>query len=253
MWRSLFVNPVAEALDRLGVRIKHEDGELVATHSGDGIPPSRDRRDGGGHRDDHGVAGRVAKEVIDTLEVVEIDRHEGKREPVGQARKGALELTAIGEPGQRIGQRLLLEELVGGRVREGELGQAAEQSQALEETGLDRLTPACGGEDAAHAPVQGDRDIGAVGDPETIEDVAHLRTTGVEVDGAVDGLPRRDHLARHRVLIDGDAHLDGGHPRLITVRDDGHNSPRPPRSTALGGMPSRSMTPVPRQASLHCG
>ena len=54
----------------------------------------------------------MAEGVVHTLEVVEVDGNERKRKPVGQACEGALQLAAVGEPGQRVGQRLLFEQVV---------------------------------------------------------------------------------------------------------------------------------------------
>ena len=90
-------------------RIAH-DGEFVAADAGDEVVASRGFAQVPADDLQHSVAGRMAKGVVDGLEVIEVEHHEHKaRTAFGSNRAAALEACiegpSIAESGQRVGER----------------------------------------------------------------------------------------------------------------------------------------------------
>jgi hypothetical protein len=96
-----------------GVDTRREYGELVAAEASHSVVAAHRAAQPGRDRRDQLVPDVVAKGVVDLLEVVEIDDHDGdrRRRPAGRG-EGALhaqrEHRAVGQPGQRVVQRLPL-------------------------------------------------------------------------------------------------------------------------------------------------
>lgn len=92
-----------------------QDGELVAAEPGHQVARAGRGTQPVGHLHQYAVAGAVPEGVVDLLEVVEVDQHQG-RDALGVAGGqllGALvqQVTPVGEPGQRVvggGVRVLL-------------------------------------------------------------------------------------------------------------------------------------------------
>jgi hypothetical protein len=120
-----------------GVARRHDHPELLAADSTDdvgapdGLP--RDARE----LDQELVAGRMAVDVVDALEVVEIEHQDGDR--VARAR-GARQLRAqalveeavVVEAGQRVGLRQMLQPCADLRVVQGQCSRVAEPFRELE-------------------------------------------------------------------------------------------------------------------------
>nr|WP_255600999.1 hypothetical protein [Blastococcus sp. LR1] len=97
--------------DRLGLRHavdgRQQDGELVAAEPGHGVAVPQDLGQPWGHLAQQGVAVGVAQAVVDLLEAVEVDEHDGDlgRRP---GRRGerlvepVAQQEAVGQAGQRI-------------------------------------------------------------------------------------------------------------------------------------------------------
>ena len=106
------------------VDVLADDDELVAAEPRDGVRRAHRGGEPARERDQHGVAGRVPVEVVDALEVVDVDVEHGGAgaralgvgervlEPVAAER-------AVGEPGQRVVQRLVADPLLGAHARVG--------------------------------------------------------------------------------------------------------------------------------------
>ncbi len=110
-----------------GAEILEQHGELVAAEARDGVAAA-------GRLDEplralvqHAVADRMAEGIVDVLEVVEVDEHDGYRPPVALADRhrvldAVAEQRAVPEQGQRVVQRhslqLLFHALAVGHVAE---------------------------------------------------------------------------------------------------------------------------------------
>ena len=117
----------------------------------------------------------MPKAIVDPLQIVEVDGDESEGQTVRQPRERALELAPVGELGERVGQRLLLEQLMGRGVLERQLGDAREQLEPGEEARLDRDAPAGCVEDAGDLTANSHGDVRTVRDLELREVGAHLR------------------------------------------------------------------------------
>ncbi len=143
-----------ETVDGLRGGIEHEHRELVAANPGHRISFSGHRSDRRGNRHDHRVARRVAEAIVDALEVVQVGRHDRERQTIRETRKRPLELAAVGQLGQRVGERLGLDKLVRRGVRQRQFRQAADQQDPLEDTRLDRVPASRHAQDSSELPVQ---------------------------------------------------------------------------------------------------
>ena len=94
-------------------RFGSSDAELVAAEPGDGVALAERLLQPVGDLLQQAVAGVVAERVVDLLEVVEVDQHHGGggvRAVAGGDRllDAVAEQRAVGQPGQRVVQRLVL-------------------------------------------------------------------------------------------------------------------------------------------------
>jgi len=135
----------------LGGEVLEQEGELVAAEAGHGVHRAQHRAQASAQRDQHPVADRVTAGVVDLLEVVEVEEHDGR---LGSRAAGALERHSepvekqgtVGEPGQLVVESLVgevgLRALALDRVRErapehGRLKFGLDQ--AILGAGLDRI------------------------------------------------------------------------------------------------------------------
>ena len=99
------------------LHLLEQDAELVAAEAGHGVAGADAAAEAGGHRRQEPVAGGVAEAVVDGLEVVEVDEQHGA-EVAGAAAavEGVLhpvaEQAAVGQPGERVVERLVAELLL---------------------------------------------------------------------------------------------------------------------------------------------
>ena len=96
------------------VGLVKEHHELVAAEPGHGVDLAHAGGDALGHVDQHLVADPVAERVVDVLEAVEVEEQHRERRAValrhGQREPGPVrQQAAVGQPGQRIGLRKLLD------------------------------------------------------------------------------------------------------------------------------------------------
>ena len=89
-----------------------DDSELVTTQTGDGVPVAHAGHDALTGRPEQIIAGSVPQGVVDQLEIVEVDHEHPQRRPPGVvptvgAPQAVGEQGAVGQPGQRIPQRLV--------------------------------------------------------------------------------------------------------------------------------------------------
>ena len=102
----------------LFVELLQKDGELVTTQASHRVAGAHARLQTVSHLDQQGVARLVAQAVVDHLEVVQVEKqHRDQVLPTVGVRHGALESIAkegsIGQPRQRIVERLVLERRFG--------------------------------------------------------------------------------------------------------------------------------------------
>jgi len=110
----------------------HDDGELLAAVAGDEVTASGRAPQRRGDEPQELVAGCVAVQVVVALEVVDIDHGEAERPALLRGQlpflvQGLLEAPPVGQPGQRVGGRQLLQAPVGLGQLCGPLGHAAFQ------------------------------------------------------------------------------------------------------------------------------
>ena len=142
--RSSMSNGIAQrVLDALGDRggLVHvgdaveQHRELVAAEAGDGVRRADGRLEPARDRDQQPVSHVVAERVVDELEAVEVEEQHGGR----GGRLGALgaadrlveaveEQHAVGQPGQGVVHRVVLEALLG-LLAVGDVGLAADDAQ----------------------------------------------------------------------------------------------------------------------------
>ena len=93
--------------------LREENGEFVAAETGHKVSVTNATLHPVCHFGEHGVAGFVAQTVVHRLEVVEIDQENGHGiASVFQRRHRAFgELRSVGQPGQRIMARLVVQQL----------------------------------------------------------------------------------------------------------------------------------------------
>ena len=90
--------PLGSACGGIGVAA-HDDGELVAADAEDLLAGARLRIEDAGEGDEHAVAEGVSLRVVDLLELVEIDEHEGNgRLPARGLLDERLEMLVEGTP-----------------------------------------------------------------------------------------------------------------------------------------------------------
>ena len=183
------------------VDVLADDEELVAAEPRDGVG----RAHGGGEpareRDEHRVAGRVAVEVVDALEVVDVDvEHGGVRARALGVRERVLEPVAaeraVGQPRQRVVQRLVAHALLGAHagVGRGEHVGDGDEERALllgrrGAVGRDRAEDLLAGADRdAPAAVDRDRRLPAHGGDRA----------GARVRRVLAGAPRGERDRRRR-------------------------------------------------------
>ena len=99
------------------VDVLQQDRELVAAEAGGGVGGADAGRDPLGHLEQHPVAGGVAEAVVDGLEVVEVDEHDGHADALAQRpRHGVadalVEQRAVGQVGDRVVEGLVGELLL---------------------------------------------------------------------------------------------------------------------------------------------
>jgi hypothetical protein len=107
--------------DRLGdvLTAVDDDGELVAADARDHVAGSHAAAQSFGEDEQELVAGGVAAAVVDALEVVEVDEEHAHRAAAAQHPVGdLLEQRAVGQPGERVAEDLVLVQAPGGQVRE---------------------------------------------------------------------------------------------------------------------------------------
>jgi len=182
--------------------VLQQDGELVAAQARGGVRAAQAAPDALGHGHQQRVAGRMAERVVDRLEAVQVDeqhRHlgaaarQGVPEPVDEQR-------AVGQPRERVVQRLVDHRADGLGVGQGEAGVLGQRDEDL-------LLGACVGAlgaVGAHAQRtddlallvhgRGHRRLGALDDVQAV--VGH-RARGDDVVGrgaAVDEVQRRGRV-----------------------------------------------------------
>ena len=91
-----------------------QDRELVAGQAAGGVARADRVRQAARHLDEEAVAGAVAEGVVDVLEVVEVDQQDRRHRPAAAAPRERVgdavgEEGAVGEPGQRVVERLVAE------------------------------------------------------------------------------------------------------------------------------------------------
>ena len=104
-----------------------DDGELVAAEAGDQLVAADHRAQPVGDLDQQLVAGRMAVNVVDRLEAVEVDAEDGERlAGVGGAGDGAGEMVVEHRPVGQAGQRVVIGEVGDPRRRFLALGDVAD-------------------------------------------------------------------------------------------------------------------------------
>ena len=106
------------------VDVLADDHELVAAEPRDRVGRAHGGREPARERDQHRVAGGVAVEVVDALEVVDVDvEHRGAGARALGVRERVLEPVAaeraVGQPRQRVVQRLVADALLRAQARVG--------------------------------------------------------------------------------------------------------------------------------------
>ncbi len=97
----------------VAVGIGLDDDEFVAAETGQGVAGTDHGADPGGVVTDQFVAGQVAERVVDVLEAVEADAHDGDMaalagQPLGRLVQAVGEQGAVGQAGQAVVQRHML-------------------------------------------------------------------------------------------------------------------------------------------------
>src|SRR5438270_248247 len=106
--RQQAVNAVQNLDGLLDGGLGHGQPELVPAQAGAGVASADGAVQCGADGVDGGVAGLVAVQVVDLLQAVEVQQHQGERPLMAaggcdRAAQGALELLAVGEPGDEVG------------------------------------------------------------------------------------------------------------------------------------------------------
>ncbi len=89
-----------------------DDRELVAAESGHRVTGTNGVQQAVGRTDQQFVPNRMTEAVVDQLEVIEVDRDNANRAAVALAQlhgmvESLVEQGAVGQPGQRVAQRLV--------------------------------------------------------------------------------------------------------------------------------------------------
>ena len=130
-------------------QLVHQHGELVAAEPGGGVARAQAAREPVAHDHEQRVAGGVAEAVVDGLEVVEVDEQHRELAAVAlEPGRGVVDAVAeqrlVGEPGQRVVERLV-RELV---LEPAMLGDVAEAPHAPDDLAVDALREGVALEDA---------------------------------------------------------------------------------------------------------
>ena len=193
------------------VDVLADDHELVAAEPRDRVGGAHRGGEPARERDEHRVAGRVAVEVVDALEVVDVDvEHGGARARALGVRERVLEPVAaeraVGEPGQRVVQRLVADPLLRAhaRVGGGEHVGDRDQERAL----LLRRRGAVGGDRAEDLLAGPDGDAPAAVDRDRRLPAHRRQRAGLRVRRV---LPRAPGGERHRRRAAARRRLDDQH------------------------------------------
>ena len=125
--------------DRLGLvrDLLEEDRELVATEAGGGVArPDREAKALADRLQDL-VPGRMPEAVVEVLEVVHVEEHDGNArgapatQPVEDVGQSVQEQASIGEPGQGVPEGLIVDLVVQAGVLEREGRLAGEELRQL--------------------------------------------------------------------------------------------------------------------------
>ena len=111
--------------------VGHDDRELLAADPADGVGRAHGREEDRRDLREHVVARRVAVDVVDALEVVEVEHHERDRRLFGRREEEHLaqplvERAVVPEARQRVGLRLALERRADVGVVDRERGRVGE-------------------------------------------------------------------------------------------------------------------------------
>ena len=115
----------------------HDDAELLAAQPADDVGAADGLAEDVGERDEHLVAGAVAVDVVDALEVVDVEHEHGNRvmraaDPVQLGPEAVVEVAVVVEAGERVRLRLEFEPRPDLGVVEGEGSRVAEALRELE-------------------------------------------------------------------------------------------------------------------------
>ncbi len=116
---------------------RHDHGELFAADAADDVARAHERARELGQAHEDLVADRVAADVVDALELVDVEHQQGDRiaGAAGAHQLGAkalVEVAVVVEAGQRVGLRLVLQTGAHLRVVERQRGRVAEPLRQLE-------------------------------------------------------------------------------------------------------------------------
>jgi hypothetical protein len=201
----------AEAERDALVDVLADDHELVAAEPRDGVGGAHGGGEPARERDEHRVAGGVAVEVVDALEVVDVDvEHRGVgARPLG-VRERVLEPVAaeraVGEPRERVVQRLVPYPLLGAQARVGGGEHVGDRDQ--ERPLLLGRRRAVGGDRAEHLVAGPDRDAPAALDDDRRLPSHRRHRAGLGVVRLFAGAPRGE---RHRLPARARGGLDDQH------------------------------------------
>ena len=112
--RDVLLHALGEPVGLGEAARRRDDRELLTADPADGVPGAHAANEDLGDLREHLVAGRVAVDVVDALEVVEIEHHEGDRRVVGGGLdelepEAFVERAVVPEAGERVGLGLTLE------------------------------------------------------------------------------------------------------------------------------------------------
>ena len=138
----------AMAAVAIGSRPGSTERELLAAVAGHGVADLGDADEHVAHPAQHLVTGEVAVRVVERLEAVEVDEDEaeGRAVGLGQAElvgQGGLELAPVGQAGEVVGDRELLDVVQEPGVAQGERGVGGELLEGGDDAALDPVAARC--------------------------------------------------------------------------------------------------------------